>query len=399
MTEEELQAYLRQHLLGEPSAQGAPQVALAPTAQPSRAPASVAETYQREKAKAPAAEVKVGEDFKKEQRTYGPSVRGDEEVQGMGIGWQSLRELAKAQQAQEAGIEAQMDSLEKLRRLPAQPDLSGAFTAYNAVFGQKLPYEPPKMSNAREYGIDLAKLENQIQAQRSKLSATDQALLRTLTLPPQLLAVDRTGNLITTQTPRPKAGGNWKPYDPNRDVQKLSEKLGPLGELWSSYEYLDKLVGGVDNWKPGKNIPGVGGLNNTFLGNLNPDPKSREIRGAYSDLKNKLLYAQSGKQINEQEFRRLSAALGDMGAFTKDSDLVKAMQRFRVELKEVAQQREAGFGTHPEVKQILRQSGGFGSHQVPDKAVAPAKNPAGKKDRSKMTLQELEAELKAKTGQ
>jgi hypothetical protein len=205
---------------------------------------------------------------------------------------------------------------------------------------------------------------------------------------------------ITGETGQLKGGG--KPYDPTMDVGRLQKALEPLTGFGTSYKYLDSLIakvipGGIDAWKKGKEIPGIGPgkelLFRTYPKAMSPE--GREIVQAYMNLQDDLLRAKSGAQINESEFRRLKSTLGS-GITAGPEEFVNAMKRFRSTLADVMKQREARIkGVRPEVVDYYKKGGGETSDQFKSKVTheVPKDDTEAKKKAIEERMKKIEAIL------
>lgn len=177
----------------------------------------------------------------------------------------------------------------------------------------------------------------------------------------------------------------------NTLVEKHQKRMADLEGTRVTMNVLDELIGGMDNWK-GQDIPGVGATGR--FPSLMLTDKGKDIQQTYSDLKNQVLNMRSGKQINEQEYRRLSNALGS-GLTGDDHTFVNALKRFRKELESVMRQREAavkGTAVGPEVLRQYKAGGGTLSEDAFPKTAPP---PATKA----MSFEEWKKAGKPKAGQ
>lgn len=243
------------------------------------------------------------------------------------------------------------------------------------------------------------KLLDNTAAMKVGTSSDLQSTLLDQTLMQQQLNALRQTDLIrrNMQAKDPMMGaGGARPEAMTRLVEKHQKRMEPIQGMLTSYNYLDKLVGGFENAKV-RDIPGVG--SERYLPMGLQSERGSEIKQAYEDLKNQLLYARSGKAINESEYQRLSLALGS-SYFSTDREFIEAMNRFGNEMKDVMRQKEAAIrSVNPEVLKLYKQGGGSLSDDFTPPLARRAKtSPAGpkapaKKDRSKMTDAELEAEL------
>ena len=136
-----------------------------------------------------------------------------------------------------------------------------------------------------------------------------------------------------------------------------------MGTAFSNVEdAIQKATGkSLDDWN-GEDIPGHGATG--ILPNVALSTNGAAVRQALESFLNDYVYGKSGKQINEQEMRRLKAALGS-GKFSDDRALINGLRRFKSEYKKVLGEREAVFSkTTPQVLQNWKAGGGMTSDQV-----------------------------------
>lgn len=188
-----------------------------------------------------------------------------------------------------------------------------------------------------------------------------------------------------------KPGKAGKTYNPDKDLEKHQKRMEGIEDLLTTYNILDTTLGGIDKLDSKKDIPGVGALVNILPSRLLSD-KGSEIRQTFADLKNQVIYAKSGKQINEQEYRRLSTALGSAN-LDNEREFVNALKRFGIEIKAIMKQREAAVkGVHPEVLDLYKKGGGSVSSDFipPTEKLGPASNQKGLSANELKELEELE---------
>jgi hypothetical protein len=189
-------------------------------------------------------------------------------------------------------------------------------------------------------------------------------------------------------------GGSKKGYDPTRDLEKHQKRMEGLQGLLTTYQDLDGLLGGIENWDGKADIPGIGMTGKVPSALLSK--KGSDIQQTYADLKNQLLYMRSGKQINEQEFRRLSVALGSSATGT-DREFANALVRFGKELKDVMKQKEAAVRGAPQgsmVMDLYKKGGGT----LSDDFVPPSERKPTKEPKKKMSYEEWVKAGKPKAG-
>lgn len=184
-----------------------------------------------------------------------------------------------------------------------------------------------------------------------------------------------------------------KEVDYGKDVEKLQRKLEKITPLAESFNTLNSLIGGLENWK-GADIPGAGATG--AVPEIALSQEGLEVRKVLDKLRNDVLYARSGAAINESEYRRLSNALG-AGRFSSDRALVTSLKNFGKELSAVMKQREAAFrGVHPKVVELYKSGGGITHEDIGTKApnIAPAgPQPSGLTSEEQKRRDELRKKL------
>lgn len=145
--------------------------------------------------------------------------------------------------------------------------------------------------------------------------------------------------------------GAGKVYDPGKDLKDHQKRMEALEGMRSVYDRLNAMTNGFTNGK------GTG-IFSRYAPLSWQSGDAAEIQSAYKDLQNQIIYATSGKQINEAEARRLKQALGD-SALSGPREFAIAMQRYGVTLKDIMKQKEGAIkGLHPEVLQMYKNGGG-----------------------------------------
>jgi len=140
--------------------------------------------------------------------------------------------------------------------------------------------------------------------------------------------------------------------------KQLGDKMAPFIGLVTQFNKLDKELGGIDNWK-GKDIPGSGATGWAPLFALSS--KGSVNKELITGIQNELLYLKSGAQINEQEYKRLTQAIGG-GLMSSDRDRINGLKTFRDVLQNIFQSRQASFPK--EVVDAYVSRGGLGYHDV-----------------------------------
>lgn len=171
------------------------------------------------------------------------------------------------------------------------------------------------------------------------------------------------GNRLGTEDPnRPRGGG--KPKDLTDELGKHEKRIRELEPLNAAFNDIDTALKGagigIDTWTKDQDVPGIGATGIAPRFALSDEGSA--VRAAWTNLNNAIIYATTGKQINESEARRLSTALGK-GA--TDREMIQGLRRYRTALADLAKQREAVYAaTKPEVLRAWRDGGGMTSDQI-----------------------------------
>lgn len=186
-----------------------------------------------------------------------------------------------------------------------------------------------------------------------------------------------------------------------KEHQKRMQDLQPLEGAYASLTgAIDKAIpGGLANWDGKSDIPGVGATGH--LPSFLLSGKGSEIQRAHQELQNAIIYATSGKQINESEGRRLSLALG-AGITGGDREFLQGILNYGKEYKNIMRQREAAVrglpGVGDQVMKLYKAGGGGLSDDFhPPEWTPPAARGKGKApavDFNSMSDAELEAFIK-----
>lgn len=231
--------------------------------------------------------------------------------------------------------------------------LADTFFGSNFASGYKAPQQEDLQGMLTEYFKTKASQRNKMADQATdflKAVITPGTTLKTL----EQLALQNAANVGTQRPPAVPAGAfRYDPQKINSDVQKLGDDVGGFAGVTSIYKRIDDLVGGLNKWS-GQEIPGTG------LTGLVPEPllseKGRELRQLVQSLMNEQIYEKSGAAINNQEFYRLSQALG-ANPFSSDQALVSGMKNWARTLEQIMSQREKKY--RPEVREVWDRRGGL----------------------------------------
>lgn len=257
-----------------------------------------------------------------------------------------------------------LDGLQEYMKVAAAPDtkldLSPLMALADQWTGSKLAQSYKRPESAEEARQKAAVYAMKLQDQKDQLAKNvldatfKQRSGETMVLDKNVKSEEATE---TAQDPLlHQRSKTTKEYDPTKDLQKFQKSMEPLAPIKSAFDKMDEAVGGIDKWDGKKDIPGIGGTKLLPMGMLT-DAGSK-ARQAHRNLQNAIQYAISGKQINEQEGKRLSEAIGG-GFWSSDRDAVIGMKNFRKELREIMKQREAQIkSVHPEVIDHYRKGGG-----------------------------------------
>lgn len=141
------------------------------------------------------------------------------------------------------------------------------------------------------------------------------------------------------------------------DKDKKRVRLGEYMErnamtaLVQSVGDLNNLVG---QYK-GKNIPGVGGIQNTFVGKMNPSFDAKNMQSARASVVNAILRAQSGLAVTTQEAERMMEEMSGT-PFSSDATFLAAVERINEKLNSRLQGLKATYG-HDVVDEYMQDGG------------------------------------------
>jgi len=157
-----------------------------------------------------------------------------------------------------------------------------------------------------------------------------------------------------------------------KDVQKLSDKLGNAQELSNALDNVNAKLGfnldeaeikdgilkvkGKEVDLPGVSIPAYGRV--AFW------EGARELESAVAKVFNTELKDRSGAAVTTPELERLKIEFGS-GKFNSESDLVQALKDYKLMVAKELKNREAGF--RPEVVETYKERGGATSDKVTPK--------------------------------
>jgi hypothetical protein len=185
--------------------------------------------------------------------------------------------------------------------------------------------------------------ESDIQKRRETLSAQLEDMIKTqkagYDTEKLIEAITRGNKQETIPEHAPRAPSTAGERMDRTDSKDLAKQLSPFASIVSQFKDLDKEIGGIDNWK-GQDVPGMGLTGRVPLAGLGA--KGSKIKELVTGIQNDLLYMRSGAQINEQEFKRLSEAIGG-GLLSTDRDRVQGLKNFKNVLGVTLKAKAAGF--------------------------------------------------------
>jgi hypothetical protein len=300
-------------------------------------------------------------------------------------------------QIQERGAEALEAALAEERTRPYGLDLSPLLALTKSETGADFlsSYKPPESADERRKR--LLGFQEDIQKRRGELTKAmlegfkSQRAGKTTEILSDLFAgrMSKGFNL---------SGGAGSGKDPKEiDTQKLAKQLqdseAAISSLASIKDVIKKTTGkDIEKWA-GEEIPGAGMSN--ILGKMGTGLLSDQgaaVTQAVNKFALDYVYMVSGKQTNEAEARRMAGVIGNQ-LLSGDRDLVNGIKHMEKQMDDIRSQRKAGFS--PEVIKLY-ESRRKGPAAEPKLLFDMGKPGQKKKDRSKMSLQELEAEAKAR---
>lgn len=211
----------------------------------------------------------------------------------------------------------------------------------------------------------------------------------------QKLAEAVLGSGVVDKNPTipPRGAGGGKPYDPNKDVQKLGEaraKWAP--SMVSALNNIDTALkdhGGIAGIRGGVkgDLPGVGLQAYLTPMSLLSGEGSALYQSAF-DLAMAKLQARSGTQASEKEAQRYLKGLG-LTPTSSSREFATGLTKLVDETKAQLAADESRFGVHKEVLGIYKNQPGaitsdyFDKYQTPGKAPAPSADEARMKELEK----------------
>lgn len=161
-----------------------------------------------------------------------------------------------------------------------------------------------------------------------------------------------------------------------KDVQKLSDKLGNAQELSNALENVNSKLGfnldeaevkdgkiivrGKEQDLPGVSVPGIGRVS------VHSD-KAQQLESAISKVFNTELKDRSGAAVTNTELERLKSEFGS-GKYNTESQMIQAMKDYKRMVNQELKNREAAF--RPEVVDQYKQRGGATSEKF-NKGLTP----------------------------
>ena len=193
-----------------------------------------------------------------------------------------------------------------------------------------------------------------------------------------------------------------------QDIEDRATKAG-TAQMVPALKRAEEAVPGLFTRKPGEPGPELKSYGGTFgwrglvpniavqplerLGAL-PEGATKE-RLAFQELANVKIYDSSGKQINEQEMKRLLSALGLQG-ITNPGEIINALGQMGMTVLE--KQKQVSAGAEPEALQKFKQRGGLAGYEtLPElmyKGQVPGQAPVSPKDAERKRLEELRAKAR-----
>ncbi len=167
---------------------------------------------------------------------------------GMGGDPELRRRLRKVTEAQEAGIDENAAVYDKLKSLPSQMDYSPLMKLVDTWTGSKLAEGYQKPQSPQEKLMDVAKIGDAVQKQRS--AYTDDMLKQQTAGAGGLASMMKLANLQ-----------NRRDRSSEEDLYRLMKQAGRTPSLITNLVKLEEITGGFDDPESAKTIEGVGGLN------------------------------------------------------------------------------------------------------------------------------------------
>lgn len=166
-----------------------------------------------------------------------------------------------------------------------------------------------------------------------------------------------------------QAAEDRKEKNLNTETERLSKQFesGGLSDLTSAVENANTLLAPYLN-QEGTDVPGFGEVAG-MLPDLAVSQEGKDLRQAYSSVRNSILKARSGGAVTDGEAARLLQELGE-GTGMPDNQVVKGMSNVTTFLRDRIANIQAGYS--PEAVQTYEQRGGTVKQ---DRLKAPGKQP------------------------
>jgi hypothetical protein len=259
-------------------------------------------------------------DRSEQQRQQIPNVLGPAEAEQQGEYMDLMKkQYLRSLEDQAEGVQRQQAHIDSIKAMPQEADLGAAYKLVDILSQNKTDYA--KQYKAPASALDraemIAKLENQLQASRGRMSSTDIALLKASLQPPTVVLrdnkwqidagnkppppprVDREGAATEKQTEKyiKEIEGAQDVLDKAKEIQALMPQVKDLGEQsWGSR------AGSLAQ-------AGVNSLLGTDVAFTDEQARFKQLQDQFTYLKQLL---QSGRSSTDKEFRRLAVTYGGM---------------------------------------------------------------------------------------
>ncbi len=264
----------------------------------------------------------------------------------------------------------------QLAQMPYGVDLAPLLALADSEYGSKLSAGYKRPDTPQERLGALAALEAKAQQAREQnadtLVSSIHPQITGETLTEQLQSLT-SGQKSQSQATDPKryegqlspgsvlADARARMFHRDELLAQHQKRMEPLQGLYTSFQEVDRLLGGAEKWDGKRDLPGIGATGRVPPLMLTQD--GSELRNAINALMNDKAFSEGGKALTGTELNRLKAELGQ-AIGSGDREFVQAFKRFGDELKKSMKQKEAPIRkAQPEVLDLYREGGAPTSDQ------------------------------------
>lgn len=273
------------------------------------------------------------------QTEFDPTAISQGAIRGMDL----AATIEARKNSQEDRVKALREKIEAVKR---EKQYKKAASAANPDIANEIGYIPKESAESILKGR-LASESDEAKLNRARLRQEQES-----TQPDRVKQLFQVGDKVMGVT----YGGNVKPIDvPGGQTLSPLQKTLPAEQVekGAGFESMSDLISRI---KADIVSPQTGELSEEGRGLLGPldvttkkaasytpkaDPLATQFYQKVQDLKNQIIYLRSGKQINEEEYKRLRASLPS--EYRDESVFLSDLANFERTFKDVAAKRQAAF--------------------------------------------------------